>query len=334
MLAELVVMLIILATVVFAYLKGSVVKTFMLLVNTLVAAAIAFAYFEILGRLIIGYNMLVDWAFAVALILIFTVALGILNTIGGKLLPTELYFGDFADRIIRSLLAVFAGLGIAGIILTAGAMMPIGTKWPYERFSNTVNNPPEPEKTLILNADGFITGISSWLSQGSMSGKKSFAVFHPDFLNEIYLNRIGCDSDNPAVGGESSISVEAAWTPQAELVSATDNLPIGDSSRGKAIVLRVRTDTTFSMSQVRLICKESNSADNLKGSGEVIWPIGYLTSSNAVDRKNLSEKIKLKRLDLVFYIPADTVPIMLQYKLNAVAPIGRLASGENIPSPL
>jgi len=326
--AELAVIVIILATVAFIYLKGSVIKAFLLLINTLVAAAIAFAYFEILGQLIIGYDMLVKWALAATLILIFAIVLAILNAIGGKLVPTDIYFGDFADRIIRALLAVFAGLAIAGVILTAVAMMPIGIKWPYERFSDTVNNPPEPEKTLILSADGFITSVSSWLSRGSMSGQKSLAVFHPDFLNEIYLNRIGTNEENQAVAGQSAISIEAAWTPQTELVSALDNQPMSESSQGKAVIVRARTNGAFSMSQVRLVCKESDSAGNLTGSGEVIWPVGYITRENIVDRKNLSEKVTLSQLDFVFYISTDTVPVMLQYKQNAVAPVGRLISSQ------
>jgi len=333
MLAELAVILVILVTGAFIYLKGTVIKAFLLLINTLVAATVAFAYFETLGRLIIGYGLVVEWAFAAVLILIFALVLAILNAVGGKLVPADIYFGDFSDRVIRCLIAAFAGLAIAGVILTAVAMMPIGTKWPYERFTATVSNPTEPEKTLILSADGFITSVSSWLSRGSMSGQKSLAVFHPDLLNEIYLNRIGCDKDNSAVAGESAISVETAWAAQTELVSASDNQPISGGSQTKAVVVRARTNGAFSMSQVRLVCKDSDSAGNLTGSGEVRRPVGYITRENVVDRKNLSEKVTLQQLDFVFYIPTDTVPIMLQFKQNAVASVGRLVSGDKTPPP-
>jgi hypothetical protein len=333
MLAELAVIMVILATVAFIYLKGTVIKAFLLLINALVAATIAFAYFETLGRIIIGYDVLVEWAFAAVLILIFALVLAILNAVGGKLVPTDIYFGDLADRIIRCLIAAFAGLAIAGVILTAVAMMPIGTKWPYERFSPTVSRLTEPDKTLILNADGFITSFTSWLSRGSMSGKKSLAVFHPDFINEIYLNRIGTDKENSTAAGESAISVEAASAPQTELISASDNQPMSEGSRAKAVIVKAGTEgKTFTMSQVRLVCKDSDSAGNLTGSGTVVWPVGYITRENIVDRKNLSEKVKLNRLDFVFYIPTNTVPVMLQFKQNAVAPVGKLVTGENIPS--
>lgn len=332
MLAELAVILIILVTVALVYLKGSIIKAFVLLINTFVAATIAFAYFETLGLLIIKYNIIVGWAFATALILIFALTLAILNAIGGKLAPADIYFGDFYDRILRCLIAVFAGFAIAGVILTAAAMMPIGKKWPYERFSSTAGS-TEPQKTLILNADGFITNFASWLSRGSMSGQKSLAVFHPDFLNEIYLNRIGCNEDNLAVAGKYAITVEAAWIPQIELVS-TDNQPISGASQTKPVLVRASVVNAFSMAQVRLVCKGSDSADNLKGSGRVVWPVGCITRQNIVERKTLSEVVKLKKLDFVFYIPTDTVPVMLLFKQNLVTPITKLASSENIPPPL
>jgi hypothetical protein len=333
MLAELIVILIILATVGFIYLKGTVIKALLFLINAFVASTVAFAYFETLGRLIIGHGMVVEWALAIVLILTFALVLAILSAVSGKLVPADIdiYFSDFADRVIKCLIAAFAGFVIAGVVLTTAAMAPIGTSWPYERFSSN-SRPREPDKTLILNADGFVTSFTSWLSRGSMSGKKSLAVFHPDFLNEIYMNRLGYDKDNSAVAGEYAISVETAWTPQTELISALDNQPMSEGPQAKAVIVKARTDDTFTMSQVRLVCKESGSADNFRGSGQVVWPVGYIQKENIVDRKNLSEKVALKQLDFVFYIPANTVPVMLQFKQNAVAWVGKLTSGNNPPA--
>jgi hypothetical protein len=325
MLAELAVILIILVTASFSYFKGNVIKAFLLLINALIAATIAFAYFETLARIIIGYEYFVQWATALSLVLIFAVVLTILNAISDKLIPADIYFGDSADKIIRSLISVFAGLSIAGIILTATAETPIGTQWPYERFSPSIARFTVPDKQLILDADGFITTAASWFSRGSMSGQKSFAVFHPDFVDEIYLNRIGTDRSNPLAATESSVSVESATAVQTELVSASDNQPISEGSgRTKAVIVKTTSGGVFTLSQVRLVCKNSDSADNLTGSAEVVWPIGYITRDNIVNRLDISQKLTPKQFDFVFYIPADTVPIMLQYKQNVVVPIGRL----------
>ncbi|MCX5633175.1 MAG: hypothetical protein NTW93_05850 [Phycisphaerae bacterium] len=334
MLGELAVILIMLITVGFIYLKGSAIKSFLLLINTFIALITAFAYFETLGRLIIGYDIMVKWAFAASLILIFALTLAILNAISSKLLSADIYFGDLPDRIAKCLIAAFAGFAIAGVVLTAAAMMPINAKLPYERFSTTPGRSTEPQKNLILSADDFVTGFASWVSRGSMSGQKSLAVFHPDLLNEIYLNRIGCDEKNSALAGsESAVSVDTALAPQTPLVSAADNQPISESSRTKAVIIKAAAEGLFTMSQIRLVCKAGDSAGNLQGSGQVVWPIGYISRDNVVDLKDLSEKITMNQLDLVFYIPADTVPVMLQFKQNAVAQVGKLESGETTPPP-
>ncbi|MGB8226272.1 MAG: hypothetical protein WCE45_05335, partial [Sedimentisphaerales bacterium] len=233
MLGELAVILIMLITVGFIYLKGSAIKSFLLLINTFIALTAAFAYFETLGQMIIGYKIMVEWAFAASLILIFALTLAILNAISSKLLSADIYFGDLPDRIAKCLIAAVAGFAIAGVVLTAVAMMPIDTKLPYERFSASgavLSRSTRPNKTLILNADGFVTSFASWLSRGSMSGQKSLAVFHPELLNEAYLNRIGCDKENSALAkSESAVSVDTALTPQTPLVSAADNQPINES---------------------------------------------------------------------------------------------------------
>ncbi|MGA2915028.1 MAG: CvpA family protein [Sedimentisphaerales bacterium] len=327
MLAELAVILIILMTVAFTYLKGSIIKAFLLLISTFIAATIAFAYFETLGQLVIGYKLMPQWAFGATLLIIFAFTLAILNAIGGKLIKTDIYFGDASDRIIKCFIAVFAGFAIAGVILTAAAMMPIGSQWPYERFSATPGQ-AEPQKKLILNADGFITNLVSLISRGSMSGQKSFAVFHPSLLDEIYLNRIG-SGENFSTITESAIAVDAAIAPQTPLVSAKDNQPINQSSQTKAVIIRARLDNTvFTMSQVRLICKNSDSAGNFTGSGQVFWPTGYITRDNIVEPQNLSDKRKTLQVDFVFCIPTNTVPVLLQYKQNAAAQVGKLTSGQ------
>jgi hypothetical protein len=117
------------------------------------------------------------------------------------------------------------------------------------------------------------------------------------------------------------------------LVSASDNQPISEGSRTKAVIIKTAAEGLFTMSQIRLVCKAGDSANNLQGSGQVVWPIGYISRDNVVDLKNLTEKITTNRLDLVFYIPADAVPVMLQFKQNAVAQVGKLESGETTPPP-
>jgi hypothetical protein len=353
MLAELAVILIILATVIFVYLKSTLLKSFVMLINALVALTVALAFFETLARFVIGYGFGGEWALGGVFLLAFIFTFGILNVIGEQLIPADIYFGDFVDRAARTLIGVCAGFVIAGIVLTAAAMMPLG-RWPYERFNTEkeIKRPSRPDKTLTLNADGFVANFASWLSKGSMSGEKSLAVFHPDFLNEIYLNRIRKDYENNlSMAGANAIKVKEAWLAESELVSASDNLPINTTANTKEVIIRAEIENrnikdggaltengkvTFTLAQVRLVCKAKDSADNLKGSGQTIYPAGFIKSANIVEQKGLTEEIagRAKVYDFVFNVPADAAPVILEFKQNVADSVGKLLSGENIPQPL
>ncbi len=357
MLAELIVLVVILATVGFIYVKGSTIKSFLLLMNALISSTVALAFFETAGRMILGYGYGGEWVFGGTFIIIFILVFLLLNILAEKLAPENVHFGDFPDMAVRSFIAIFTGLVIAGAVLIAAALMPIGTKWPYERFNPQNKNlrPTQPDKGLILNADGFTAGLASWFSRGSMSGKKSLAVFHPDFLNAIHLNRIG---NNAIITGNQAVEVKAAWLGAAELISASDNQPLNPPSGKKIVIVRTGISgkgikdggtmpkdgtLSFTTSQIRLSCKTSVSANDLTGSAELSFPIGFIRKGNVVEIQNIANEIKLtgkdfssgkKWYDFVFYISADSVPVMVQFKLNSAAQIGKLVSGDKIPASL
>jgi hypothetical protein len=360
MLAELAVVVVILAMVIFVYLKGTLIKSFGILISALVASTVAMSFFETLAKLVIGYGFGGEWAPGAIFLLLFVLVFAILNAIGDQFTPADLYFGDFPDRAARALVGAFAGFVVAGVILLTAAMMPIGTKWPYERFNAEGGSvrPTDPDKSLLLNADGFVAGFTSWVSQGSMAGKKSMALFHPDFVNEIHLNRIGKDKNNLSIAGSDAISVKAAWDANSELISETNKQSLSAASGTRQVIVRAAIDgrlvkdggalsedgiVTFTLAQFRLMCKDKDSAGDLKGSGEIIYPVGILKKNNIVEEKKNVEDIIVgrssfdggaKTLDLVFNVPIDKTPTLLEFKQNAVAQITRLVSGENIPAPL
>jgi hypothetical protein len=355
MIAELIVLVVILATAGFMYLKGSVLKSFLLFINALISSAVALAFFETAAKIIIGYGYGGQWVLGGSLIFIFIVIFAIMNALTDKLAPADgIHFTDLIDKIARSSIAIFTGLAIAGTLLITAALMPIGTSWPYQRFDPHNKNlqPQEPDKGLILDADGFTAGLASWFSRGSMCSSKSLAVFHPEFLNEIYSNRIGEDSSNLTIAGAEAVEVKAAWEPNSttKLVYAAENKPLDAKSGTKIIIVRTGLKSssvkdggamtedrklTFTTAQVKLICKTRDS-DNLGGSGYIVWPVGFVRNETIVEGKNPGEEIKLlpadfsggtKWYDFVFYIPADTKPVLLEFKLNAAAEVGKMRNG-------
>jgi hypothetical protein len=201
-------------------------------------------------------------------------------------------------------------------------MAPLSKKYrsifSYQRFDGR-------RSKVLLNADGFATGLFSIISRGSLSGKRSFATIHPDFLDQVHLNRqiSGTSiltSKSPAISVPSKQAVWPATESLREQVGQivselnrqgklkdelTDKLismPLISSDYQPTIVRvgikRSALSTkdkinggAFVLPQLRLICKQQGyGEDPLAGAGINIYPIGHL---KAADRIQVSTEIKI-----------------------------------------
>ena len=186
---SLLVVLIILGCVAYQYLKGTLVKSFVVVITSICASVVAFGYFELLANVFISCEIFVLWAYPLSFALLFILAFAVLQTIAAQLTRRPIDLGLLPERIGRVVCGIFLGLIVSGLLLTAAAMAPIPAKYPYQRFDETSPDPENPGKVL-LNADGFATGWFSIVSSGSFSGKRSFATLHPAFLDQLFLNRL------------------------------------------------------------------------------------------------------------------------------------------------
>ena len=164
--AGLVVVLIILGCAAYQYLKGTLVKAFAAIVITICASVAAFAYFELLANVFVSrsddsrFLSIAPWAQSLSFVLLFVLAFAILQTITIYLTRQPVDFGLWPERIGRIVCGIFLGLILSGLLLTALAMAPLPSKWPYQRFDQTSPDTEKPGKVL-LNTDGFATG---WFS--------------------------------------------------------------------------------------------------------------------------------------------------------------------------
>ena len=218
--AGLVVVLIILGCVAYQYLKGTFLKAFAAIIIAICASVVAFGYFEILANVFVSrsdnsrYLSLAPWAQSLSFVLLLVLAFGILQTIVNKLTREPIDLGLLAERIGRVVCGIFLGLILSGLLLTALAMAPLSNKYPYQRFYPTNPNAEKPKKVL-LNADGFVTGWFSMMSRGAFSGKRSFAALHPNFLDQVFLNRHSiaekeCHTGRPGDEGDATGPVYSA----------------------------------------------------------------------------------------------------------------------------
>jgi hypothetical protein len=355
-----VVLLIIAGCAAFQYFKGTIVRAFATIVIAIFASAVAFGFFEILANVLIkrgdsgGMLALVPWAQALSFLLLFVLTFAVLQTAIVQLTRTKIDLGFWPEQIGRPFMGIILGLIVSGVLLTFLALAPLPGKYPYQRFEERNIRVNDPVKAFP-NVDGLVTGLFSTLSNGSFSGKRSFAVMHPDYLNQVFLNRL--DSDVSIVSGLSpaiEVPRDATVWPASDAIktqveelnnqgqlSRSPGKPT--ESRYNLMVARIgikRTAIknekkisagTFTLSQIRLICKNrGRNSDILAGKGQNVYPIGYLNASNQVETESkielkqpddFSGDTRVKNIDFLFAVPDDSVPVMVEFKLNNVVQI-------------
>ena len=335
--ASLIVVVIILACAAIQYQWGTLVKAFAAIIAAICASIVAFSYFEVLANVFISrgddsrFLSLVPWAQPLCFLLLLIVTFAILQTAIALLVRKPIDFGFLPERIGRVVCGILLGLIISGLLLTAFEMAPLSVKWPYQRFDPMRLEPENPSRVL-LNADGLATGLFSIISNGSLSGKKSFATIHPNYLDQLFLNRLTDTGDTSIISSVSPAIVvpkPAVW-PASEAVGqqvarfvselktrggklvydqAGKSVPVPVSPKNgyDPTIVRVGIKKTairgaakvnggaFTPSQLRLICKRKGyGKDRLAGKAINIYPIGYL---KAKDEIQMSPEIKIGTQD-------------------------------------
>ncbi len=325
-LASLSVVLIILGCAAYQYFKGTFIKAFATIIIAVCASVAAFGFFEVLANVFISkgadsrFLSLVPWAQPLSFALLFIIVFGGLQTGMMFLTRQPIDLGFLPERIGRVVCGIILGLLLSGFLLTFLGMAPLPNKYPYQRFDGK-------RSKVLLNADGFAAGLFSTISKGSLSGKRSFATIHPDFLDQVHLNRLisgtsTLTSITPAITLPKP-SEPAVWpAPQSlseqvsqivsqlnsqgklkdELTGKLISMPgpgsdyqptivrVGIIKRALSIKPKINVGV-FILPQLRLICKRQGyGEDPLAGAGINIYPIGHL---KAADQIQVSTEIKL-----------------------------------------
>lgn len=322
--ASLAVVLIILGCAAYQYFKGTFVRAFATIIIAVCASVAAFGFFEVLASVFISrgddsrFLSLVPWAQPLCFVLLFIVVFGALQTGMMFLTRRPVDLGFLPERVGRVVCGILLGLILSGLLLTTLGMAPLSNKYPYQRFD-------VKRSKVLLNADGFATGLFSIISRGSFSGKRSFSTIHPDFLDQVHLNRLvyGTSTLTCRTPAISVPTKQGVWpAPESiseqvrqlvsdlnrqgklkdELTGKLMSMPGPVSSDYQATIVRVgiRSDALrpkaiinggeFILPQLRVICKRKGYDDPLAGAGISIYPIGHL---KAADQIQVSTEIKL-----------------------------------------
>ena len=349
--ASLLVVVIIAGCAAYQYLKGTLVKSFAAVITAVCAGTVAFGYFEASANVIInrGNESLTPWAQSLCFILLFVLTFAVLQIIAAQLTRHKVELPLLAERIGRSVCGVLLGLIIAGTLLTALAMAPLQNNWPYQRFDASRPDAEKPNTTLF-NADGFTAGWFSIISSGSFSGKTSFAAVHPDFINQMFLNRHNTTDKIPTVTGSEAIETpkKAGVWPSPEDLKDSKGKPVPSKSNYNLTIVRVglkkktiKEAGVFTLSQLRLVCKEKSDAQNpLSGKGKNIYPIGYLKTANQLQIKQLNDQIEIESadfkgrtrwIDFAFYVPNGFQPTLVEFKQNNIVQVAPPVAAAQAP---
>jgi hypothetical protein len=329
-----IILLVTLLTMAHFYLKCSVMTAFSTFMASIFGSIIAFTYYEMLADLFIsrGYGA---WAPAGCFVLAFVLGFAAVRALADLLVGANIDFGNAAKISVNLILGLVTGLILSGHLLVAMGMLPMGGGWmAYNRFPPdsliSRSNPNRP----FLNPDGLVSNLFTLFSRGSLSSRNSFGVLCADFVNRNHLNRYGIGSEVWTICSKKALSVPKGG--QQKPVRTMDIKDLGTVTVVRAIIsakdipdggARNEKGIIFTMSQVRVIAKPREKADNLRGNGKAFWSIGILEKGKLL-QKNLSDimtfsnqdfrKDRTVPVDFVFEIPANQQAVLLEFKQNAL----------------
>ncbi len=360
MFAMILILIVVLLSVAHFYLKSGALVSFATFVGAVFGIIVAFTYYEPLAGQLLSRGYGGQWALPVIYVLLFVLTFAVFRAAADLIFAQDIELHTLITKTTAVICGTLTGLIISGVMIIALAMAPTSAKWPYSRLGDgqaavTVASIRSPANPLI-RADGFVTSLFSLISRGSLSSRKSFAVYHTDFLNQVHLNNYKAKAEEKVytVAGKSAVSVPKKGV--RKLDSDNDNLTVvrmnvknADIKSGGA--RGAEGDVTFTLGQVRLICKKNGQIDT-RGSAIAIYPEGRVVSRRAADKeadkkdltgamsgrvlekRSLDEIIKLDRddfkignrgadarVDLAFKVPSGMEGVLLEFKQNVAVSV-------------
>jgi len=300
---------------------------------TILAAMVAFNYYELLAPLLHPYQPL--HADGLALVALFGVVLLVLRVLYDKFIPGNVLFGLWLNRIGGGLLGVLTGSILVGTLLVAVQLLPFPERFmTYRPFDGSLQR---SSRLAPLFPDEFVLGMAKMLSAGSFrtTPPNPLGAKHEDLLLEAF-----CTRNRAGLGGElnvktDSLSSAQAYEPDPAMFRTfVDDIPrnplLGPNAVGKILIVRARIKDSAADSDkwYRL----PGTQFRLVGStGRHYYPVAYLISGPkwqvvapplqdgraqiadlAVQRQ--SQKGQSLTVDWIYEVPSTEKPVSLVFR--------------------
>jgi hypothetical protein len=221
----------------------------------ILAAVMAVSYHETVVNLLLKGRM-ADYAHGMVLCILFAVGYLVLRTIFDAAIPGNVRTPNVVDKIGAGLMGIVAGVFAVGIFAIAAQTLPFDPLMSFMGYSrqamidekkvtlfqegnkqaldavvgpSMVDNAmdSDKEKGLLLPVDDIVLATVNHLSDGgSLSGDRTLSSIHPDYLEELFGERLGIQTGARrvalALGGNDPVEVPAVFS--------TPSMPVADHS--------------------------------------------------------------------------------------------------------
>jgi len=188
---------------------------------TVLCAALAFTYYEPLAEML--YTRQPGYADAASLVALFVVPLLILRALMDRLIPRNVVFSVWTDRIGGGLLGLITGEILTGVLMLAAMMLPFGPNVLTYR-----SHGPDLRRNQRLwpfRPVEFTLGLVNNLSMTSLRGdtERTFKDYHDDLLLEAFCARNDAGLHGRVDSGPGAITIHGVYEPSVEQVEAMRN---------------------------------------------------------------------------------------------------------------
>lgn len=322
-------------------------------VLAMVSAVVALNYFEVLAALLSRIGLQSYAPQSICLVGTFTLCLLGLREATDRLIPGNMNFPMIIDRLGGAFFSLIASLTIAGIIALGFQALPINAKFLYfDRHPNLQDL--SESRGLFPNPDRFVASLMGQASNYCFAGATRFAQQHPDFAQELYLNRLALDpgsrreSATDAIKYISGRLVEGNLRDdKGKLIDPRDEVLVrvkiaiksGSDKKGDSGARDVDGVIRFALGNVRLV-GYADPAGAHAAPGLSRYPMGvFAAGSNRVVERLALDAGKFfstgsPQVEFLFAWPADMNkwPIrFIEFKRSARAKVNIRTPGQEPP---
>jgi hypothetical protein len=318
-----------------------------------IAAVVAVSYHENLADFAFK-NHLTDEGNSFALVILFAITFAVLRITLDNTIPGNIRLPVLMDRIGAGVFGFIAAIFATGVFAIAAQALPFGPSiMGLSRFKIAASRGVEvpnggyqskdsqvidqmssdtfqdsDRQSLMLPVDEWVLGFVSYLSDGgSLAGDRTFASVHPNYLDELFGQRIGIQAGAEHIAlnmpGRQEVSVPLAYVPP-ELAEADAEIPqLRDgvlktlkpklTPEGGNVILVIRVMFGAAGSDEDRYVRFSTGSIRLVANGADYYPLGTLDQSGVLRMNKPDDPLFVgvsdadHAADLVFYVPKADV---------------------------